>query len=482
MLNLKKNNSFVGGTLWTTSSFIVVSLVYILRIAVLTRYLDKDSFGLVAIVLFVLGFTNIFADLGVSTSLLSQSEISKKEYSSLYWGSFGLSIILYVVIACSSPIFAMVYEQEIFNILIPVMGIDLIVASIGRQFAVFKQKQLKFKQLAIIKIVSEVVSMAVAIALAINGFGIWSLVVSLLTTSAMNSLLNIALGYKDHPLIWYFSYKETKHLYRIGFYQTGAQVLDYISSQIDILILGKLLPMSDMGVYSVIKNLVLRVYVSINQIVTKVAVPLFSKLYNDQELFKSKYLNVVSVLTAINCFIYFVMIITAEEILEVFYGKSYLQYGSILAILCIWGVFSSILNCISVIIVLSTGRTDLGFKWTQYRLILNPVFIVIGAFMGGIIGVAISQAVYSILTIFFYREVVIKKIIHDITSAELFKSIYKPLVICILCFPLLLVFNSWLKGFSVNPYINISINMFLSLIVFTFLLGKQMKMKIKALK
>src|SRR5690606_21169835 len=132
-----------------------------------------------------------------------------------------------------------------------------------------------------IKVVSELASLCLAVLLAVKGYGVWSLILSLLTASLINSLLNFLVGYNSHPLVLYFNYNNTKHLYKIGFYQTGAQILDYISSQIDILILGKILPMHEMGVYSIVKNLVLRVYTSINQIVNKVSIPVFAELQND---------------------------------------------------------------------------------------------------------------------------------------------------------------------------------------------------------
>ena len=74
----KTKGMLLKGTSWTAFSFVVLSIVYLLRISILTRFLDKSDFGLVAIVLFVLGFTNIFADLGVSTALLSRNNISKR--------------------------------------------------------------------------------------------------------------------------------------------------------------------------------------------------------------------------------------------------------------------------------------------------------------------------------------------------------------------------------------------------------------------
>src|SRR5690606_3449616 len=273
-----------------------------------------------------------------------------------------------------------------------------------------------------------VTSMIVAILLASHGFGIWSLIVSLMSTTFVNSILNFIAGFRSHPLIWYFNYKKTKHLYRIGLYQTGSQVLDFISSQIDILILGKLLPMSDMGVYSIVKNLVLRVYSSVNQVVTKVAVPIFARLKEDMTVFKHKYLTMLSGIVIVNIFFYLIIFIAAKESLILFYGNSYEGYAIILRLLCVWGVFSSVLNCTALIVIISTGRTDLGFRWTQFRLLLNPFFVVIGAYFGGIVGTAVSQAIYSCVTIFFYRSIVIRHVMPNFSNFDFVRALYKPLL------------------------------------------------------
>lgn len=471
-----KKGGFVGGTAWTTLSFVVVSIVYILRISILTRFLDKSDFGLVALVLLVIGFTNIFADLGVSSALLSQEKVTKKEYSSLFWGSLILSIFLYFFVVFASPFFAKFYDEDSLNTFIPILGLDLIISSLGRQYAVFKQKELKFKQLAIIKIISEVTSLGVACLLAFYNFGVWSLIISLLTTSVMNSILNFILGYQSHPLVFYLNYSKTKHLYQIGFYQTGSQVLDYISSQIDIIILGKILPMSDMGVYSVVKNLVLRIYQSINQVVTKVAIPIFAKLKGNIVVFREKYLSILSIVTIANTMCYLAVFLASKETLILFFGQSYAQYSTILKLLCVWGVFSSVLNCTASVVVISTGRTDLGFKWTQFRLLLNPIFIFVGAYFGGIIGTAISQAIYSFLTIFFYRSIVIKKILPNFSNFDFVLAIYKPLLVsCIVVFSSIVFkyFFSKLNFFD-GVYINLTVTILFVVLLYLLIFRKML--------
>ena len=477
---LKSNKSvLLKGGAWTSLSFIVVSLVYVLRISILTRYIDKSDFGLVAIVLFVLGFTNIFADLGVSTALLSKKNVSQKEYSSLYWGGLFLSLILYGIIFCASPYLAIFYNYALLKTLIPIMGIDIVISTLGRQFSVFMQKDLKFKELAFIKIASELISLLIDILLAINGFGIWTLVFSLLSSSLITLILNLVFSYRSHPLLLYFNFQESKPLYLVGFYQTGSQVLDYLSSQIDILILGKILPMAEMGVYSIIKTLVFRVYISLNQIVTKVMIPVFASIQYDLVIFKSKFLKFVNFITIINTFFYLTIAVLSKSILFLFYGPNYVTDYKILQILCFWGLFSSIVSCSGGVLIVSTGKTRIGFKWTQLRFVINPLFIFIGAFYGGVVGVCIAQSFFAFLSLFLYQNIVVNKILNNIQMWDYLKESIYPIICGLILFTLFVFLNDrFIVG---NHFVKIAVNVLVLLAIFSLLYLRKVVAHLKQL-
>tara|TARA_R110002096_G_scaffold88213_2_gene202175 strand:- start:2163 stop:2417 length:255 start_codon:yes stop_codon:yes gene_type:complete len=66
------------GLKWTTFSTLILALVTILKISILARFLEKSDFGLMALITFVLGFINLFSDMGLSTAILHKQKIKKK--------------------------------------------------------------------------------------------------------------------------------------------------------------------------------------------------------------------------------------------------------------------------------------------------------------------------------------------------------------------------------------------------------------------
>lgn len=419
-MSLRK--SAVSGTIWTTASFGVQAVIQVLRLSILTRFLDKSDFGLVAIVVLILGFTKIFADLGVSTSLFSRERITKKEYSSLYWVSMLLGVFLYVLLVVSSPYIASFYGLPSLTSLIPLMGLDLIISTGGRQFRVFRQKALQFRFLAIVDIVSAVLSIGIAIALAYADFGVYSMIYSSVFASLVSTLTLIAFGLKEHPILFYLNFKEGRSFYKIGFYQTGSQILDYLSSQLDILIIGKMMPVGDLGVYNLIKQLVLRIYSVTNPILTSVATPLLAKLQSNSQELKNKTLNLISMVTLINAPIYAILAIMAPEILKIIYGQQYVNSASILQLLSLWGVFTSIASVSSIVVVV-TGRTDLGLKWTIFRVLYNPVFVILGSFWA-LKGIVFGQVFYALSILPLYWYILVRKVMPSIGFLAYIQSIF----------------------------------------------------------
>ena len=93
----------ISGTKWTAVSTITTASIQVLRLSILTRFLDKSDFGIVAILTFVLGLTNTFADLGFSAAIMHKQDISRNEYSSLYWIQFVFFTVLFVIFCFLSP-------------------------------------------------------------------------------------------------------------------------------------------------------------------------------------------------------------------------------------------------------------------------------------------------------------------------------------------------------------------------------------------
>ena len=123
----------ISGTKWTTINKIVITVFAIVKLSVLTRYLDKGDFGLMAIVNVVLGFMNMFVSLGLNTAIIHKQNISKNEYSSLYLMNVFMSILIMMLVMFSSPFIADFYTEPRLRDLVIIMSLTIIISAIGKK-------------------------------------------------------------------------------------------------------------------------------------------------------------------------------------------------------------------------------------------------------------------------------------------------------------------------------------------------------------
>ena len=139
----------ISGLGWTTISTITNGLVQILRLSILSRYLTKEDFGLVAILTLILGLTQVFSDMGFSAAIMSQKKIEKSNFLSLYWLQFGVFVLMMMAISLCSPIIANYYDSPVLLILVPIMMSELFFVSLGKLYDTVLQKNMEFRTIAI---------------------------------------------------------------------------------------------------------------------------------------------------------------------------------------------------------------------------------------------------------------------------------------------------------------------------------------------
>ncbi len=375
-----KHNKILSGSLWTSLSTGTTAIVQILRLSILAHFLETSDFGIVAIITMILGFTNIFSELGFSTVVMHKQDLTQEEFSSLYWVQFALYLVMYVLFSSMSKTIATFFSEPDIEHLLPIAMLDLFLCGIGKLYDTIMQKNFQFRVLAQRNIVASVISLGVAVILAYYGAGVYSLIISTLLQSFVLNFWNLIQGTKTIPLKLNCSFSLIKPLFNVGLYQTGSNVLDYISTKIDIFIIGKLLGSETLGIYNLAKELILKGSMLVNSIVNRVSLPLFAQKQNSQEALQQNYSKLISFIALINFPICTIIGVLGYVIVPIIYGDRYMEVIPILYIISIWGCFNCIGNPVSNITI-AIGRTDMSFKYTILRLICYiPCMIILSSY------------------------------------------------------------------------------------------------------
>lgn len=423
MINLRK--TALLGVKWTTVGTIGRAIFQLLQISILTRFLPKEAFGLVAMALFVVQFSNIFVDMGMTSAILHRQNTTNNEYSSIYWLNIFISLTLYSILFFTAPIISRFYEEPELRMLIPILGINLLLMAAGRQHRTILQKQFQFRTITIAELISFFLGLITAILLAINDFGVYSLVYSTLVASFVSNSFFLIQNLNLNPIGFHFSFHETKSFLKIGGYTMGSSLLDFFSREIDIILIGKMLGAENLGIYSLAKQIVLKLYSIINPIVITVLSPLLSAIQKEKKRLKTTYLKVIKYLAYINFPLYALVIVLSKEILHLVYGSSYAESYLVLSFIAFAYCLVALSNPVGSLQI-ATGRTDIGFKWTVMRLLITPAII----FAGATINIEAVAGFYAILSLFLLIPLwyIQLKPMANINLKEYLVQFYKPLL------------------------------------------------------
>lgn len=427
-------NVAIKGVAWSSLSTIVRSAVSLLQVSILTDYLEKSDFGIVAIATLFIGFIQIFMDLGLSIGIIHKQDVTSEQYSSLFWFNVLSGGILTLILIGVSPLVAYIYNEPILTQILSLLSLSIFFSSLGNQHRTVQQKKLRFKYISVIEIITSLATLGLAIGLVVNGFGIYSLVYSTIFNILFSNLLFLGVGlYADRNITFHFKIVDIRPFMKIGAFSVGAQVLDYFSREIDIILISATLGKETLGMYSLCKKLVMAIYSAVNPILLKVLAPLLAKLQSDINYLRTIYYEVVETVSLVNFPLYFLVAIFSYGIIYSLYGEDYVEGASVLSLLAIYyGYLSSVSPVGSLQTAL--GRTDSGFYWTIFRIVLSVSFIYLGA-NWGLDGIVLSLLIMSFVSAPLIWLITVRPLIHGHFKTYFMKS-FKPFVlICILSLP-----------------------------------------------
>lgn len=154
---------------------VVITLQFI-TLAILARLLSPLDFGLMGMILVVIGFARLFADMGISNAIIYRHDATREELSSLYWLNILAGIAVFFIVCASVPLVAAFYHEPRLNNLMYLAAIVFLITPFGQQFQILLQKELQFNQLAKIEIIGSITNAMVAITLAFWEMGVFSLI------------------------------------------------------------------------------------------------------------------------------------------------------------------------------------------------------------------------------------------------------------------------------------------------------------------
>lgn len=372
------------GVIWSAIQGYTVTLVTFLSDIVLARLLTPYDIGCIEMLaLFMLLFETMVNG-GLGAALIQKKRPTQEDYSTIFFWNLGMAALLYVVIFFGAPLIAQFYKIPLLSSVLRVQGLVLFVyAFIIVQSAQLK-KQFRFKAVAIVSIITSVVSLGVTITLAYAGYGVWSLVFKNLIALGLTSI--IFWFYLKWRPIWTFSWQSFKELFSFGFYIFLSNLVTAFSTKVQGLLIGKVYNPSTLGYYSKASGTEGHASTTISQMLDQVTYPLYAEAQDDLKRLSNIVKRLVLALSYVTFPLMFILLLVAKPMFVLLYTEKWLPSVPYFQVLCIAGL-ASCLQSVNFHTVSAIGKSKVTFVWTMIKRGVGIACMVIGLALFGMKGI-----------------------------------------------------------------------------------------------
>lgn len=360
------------GALWVTAASICARGLNVVSAIILVRLLAPEDFGLMAIAMAIVVFSQGTTQTGFEAALI-QKQDRPEDFLDTAW-TFELTryLILFLITFLAAPLFASFFNEPRAVTILRVISLTLVFQGLRNIGVVYFRKNLDFKKQFVLEVVPMVANICMVIPLAFSLRNVWALVWASLTTSVATCLISYAM-HPYRPRLD-FNIKRAKNLFNFGKWILGSSIIVMIRDQGVTMFVGKFLGIPILGFFNRAGVFSTMIFQQISEIVWKVGYPAYSQLQHNPERFKQAYLKTLQLLTFVGIPMAGGLFVLSHDFVHLFLTDKWLPIVPIMQILCLQAILSFI-NTPADIAFQAVGRPAIGVKISTLGGIILAVTI-----------------------------------------------------------------------------------------------------------
>lgn len=285
MQNSSDKKKIISSLIWRFSERTAAQGVSFIVSVILARLLTPEDYGLIGLITVFISIATVFVSSGFGNALIQKENATQTDYSSVFYFSIFMGMVMYVVLFASSPLIADFYNEPLLIPVVRVLSISLIIAGINSVQQAYVSKTMQFKRFFFSTIIGTVISAFIGIYMAYKGFGVWALVVQNLSNQIIDTCV-LWFTVKWRPTIE-FSLTEMKKMFGYGWKLLFSGLIDTIYNNLYSLVIGKFYSSKDLGYYNRGRNIPNMIITNINGSIQSVMFPAFSNCQEDKVRLKA---------------------------------------------------------------------------------------------------------------------------------------------------------------------------------------------------
>jgi len=393
-----KAHSLRGG-FWTLTSHSSMFVLRIISVAVLARLLSPDDFGLLAMVLTLTAFADLFKDIGLSTATIQRQTITHEQISNLFWVNLVAGLLTMSAVLMLAPLMVRFYGDGRLLLVTALLSINFLFGGLTVQHQALLKRQMRFARVAIAEISAFALSLIIAIILAMR----WR----------DTPMSHMALVYMSVARCFFLMVgmwllcrwfpglpgrgTGVRSMLRYGTHVTGFNLINYFARNLDRILIGRHCGAGPLGFYSKAYQFLLLPVQQFRIPLVSVAMPALSALQEQHEKYRWYVRKIIAMLAFVTMPLMAFLGVCADLVVRVFFGGQWEEAIPIFRVLSILGFVQPVAGMCGLVL-LTLGKS----KKYLYFGIMNSSLIAASFLLGiqkGAIGVACAYTVVSYVSL-----------------------------------------------------------------------------------
>ncbi len=361
----------------------------------LARLLTPAEYGTVGIIMIFITIANVIVQNGFSTALIQRRQADETDFSSVFFFSLGAAFGMYGLLWAAAPRIAGFYAIEELSKIIRVLALVLFPGAVISVQTAWVSRKMEFKGLFVSTFGASVISGAVSIFMAYEGFGVWAMVGQQLAYYvALTAALFVAVSWKPAFL---FAWESIRQLLGFGWKLLAASLLDTLFTNLYGLIMGKIYNEDVLGTYNRGEQFPKLIISNLGAAIQSVLLPAFSQSQGDRAAMKGMLRRAVKLGAFLALPMLFGLCAVADTLVLALLGEKWTACVPYLRIMCVaysfWPIHITNLQAVN-----AAGRSDIFLKLEIVKKVMGLGGLILGIRFGPVILIAIKAGMDFLTT------------------------------------------------------------------------------------
>lgn len=271
------------GLAWIgVASSLVAILDLLALLIILNTWVDETEYGIVALAGWLYPILDQATDLGLSAAVVQRDDHDEAKISTVFWINLITAAVLFVLLLTFAPlVMEAIYGHAVIGWLLVVYGTKLIWQNFYFIPVALMKRELRFKELSIVRIFANIAEFLGKVGFAWAGFGIWCFILGPLCRVLVTGI-GAQICHPWRPKL-IFRFREAREYVTFGLQSSGSQILYHFYTNIHLPIVGAFFGVTAAGYYRLASEIVLEPIKMISNVIVDIAFPAFAKLRHTRD-------------------------------------------------------------------------------------------------------------------------------------------------------------------------------------------------------